>query len=269
MIELLAAFNALLPKDLGSRRAGGGLAYGANPRQMLDIYAPRAAGNGRPVIIFFYGGAWSSGNRQGYGFVGRALAAKGFVVAVPDYRLVPEVEYPGFLEDAAAAVRWVRAHAGEYGGDGGRIVTMGHSAGAYIAAMLALDPGLLGNDRMAIRGLAGLAGPYDFLPLDDSATIAAFGNWPDLAETQPVNHAAAGSPPALLLHGDADTRVKPRHTRALAERLRGAGSDARTHLYPGIGHASILTSLAVPLRWRAPVLADVVRFAGEVTDPSR
>jgi acetyl esterase/lipase len=113
MIELLAAFNALLPKDLGSRRAGGGLAYGANPRQMLDIYAPRAAGNGRPVIIFFYGGAWSSGNRQGYGFVGRALAAKGFVVAVPDYRLVPEVEYPGFLEDAAAAVRWVRAHAGE------------------------------------------------------------------------------------------------------------------------------------------------------------
>ncbi|HEX8261430.1 MAG TPA: alpha/beta hydrolase, partial [Allosphingosinicella sp.] len=214
-----------------------------------------------PVIVYFYGGSWNSGRRQGYAFAGRALAARGFVVVVPDHRLVPEARYPEFLRDCAAAVRWARRHASRFGGDGGRIVLVGHSAGAYNAAMLALDPSLLGPDRAAIRGFAGLAGPYDFLPLDDPSTIAAFGKWPRPAETQPVRHAGPGAPPALLLHGADDVRVKPRNSRILAERLAAAGGDARLTLYPRLGHVAILTALAVPFRGRAPVLADVAGFA--------
>ena len=264
MIDLLTLFNALMPKEWGSRRIASSLPYGSDPRQTLDLYAPRKAGPW-PVIVFFYGGAWESGHRQGYGFAARALAAKGFVVAVPDYRLVPAVRYPGFVEDGAAAVRWARGHAAEHGGDSERIVLAGHSAGAYIAAMLALDPKWLGEDWAAVRGLAGLAGPYDFLPLDDPASIAAFGDWPNLEETQPVAHAGPGAPPALLLHGEPDTRVKVRHSIALAKALTAAGNDARLSLYPGLSHTGIVTALAMPLRRQAPVLAEMAAFAREVT----
>ena len=263
MIDLLTLFNTLMPKDPGSRRVASGIPYGDDPRQRLDLYAPRKPGP-HPVIVFFYGGAWDSGHRQGYAFAARALAAKGFVVAVSDYRLVPQVRYPDFVRDGAAAVRRVRAHAGEYGGDGERILLAGHSAGAYIAAMLALDSEWLGDAHQAVRGLIGLAGPYDFLPLDDPASIAAFGDWPDLQATQPIAYARADSPPALLLHGEPDTRVKPRHSQALARTLEEAGADVRLTLYPALSHTMILTSLAMPLRRKAPVLADIAAFAREI-----
>jgi acetyl esterase/lipase len=266
-IDPLGTFNALMPKDRASARVAEGIAFGAGARLKLDVYAPTAAAaRPRPVIVFLYGGSWNSGRRQGYAFAGRALAARGFVVLVPDHRLVPEVRYPEFLNDCARAVRWARREAGRYGGDGGRIILVGHSAGAYNAAMLALDPGLLGADRAAIRGFAGLAGPYDFLPLDDSSTIAAFGKWPRLAETQPVGHVRAGAPPALLLHGADDVRVKPRHSRALAGRLESAGGKVDLKLYSGVGHVAILTTLALPFRRKAPVLDDVARFAKAVSE---
>jgi acetyl esterase/lipase len=261
----LRAFNILVPHDGGASVAQG-MAYGPDPRQRLDIYAPRGAnGERRPIIIFFYGGSWNSGVREGYGFVGRALAAAGFVVAIPDYRLVPMVHFPAFLEDGAAAVRWVRAHAGDYGGDTERLVLAGHSAGAYNAAMLALDPQWLGRDREAVRGFIGLAGPYDFFPFDGPVTVAAFGQWPRAAETQPVNFAGAGDPPALLATGDEDMTVRPRNSDSLAERLRSAGVPAERKDYAGIGHVGIVTALARPFRGRAPVLRDMVAFARAVT----
>jgi acetyl esterase/lipase len=266
MIDPLGSFNLLMPKDRASALVAEGLSYGEGPRRKLDVYAPRAAAaSPRPVIVFFYGGSWNGGRRQGYAFAARALAAQGFVVIVPDYRLVPEVRYPDFLSDCAAAVHWARTNAGAHGGDGERIVLVGHSAGAYNAAMLALDSRLLGADRKAVRGFAGLAGPYDFLPLDDASTIAAFGQWPNAAETQPIRYAAAGAPPALLLHGLDDIRVKPRNSFALAARLKAARVDVRVAPYSGLGHVGILTALAIPFRRQAPVLADVARFAHEVT----
>lgn len=265
-LDLLTLFNALMPKDRASRRIARAIRYGDLPRQTLDLYAPRRPGR-YPVIVFFYGGAWESGHRQGYAFAARALAAQGFLVAVPDYRLVPEIHYPEFLRDGAAAVRWIRANAAAYCGDSERILLAGHSAGAYIAAMLALDPTWLGEDRAAVRGLIGLAGPYDFLPLDDRATIAAFGNAPDLPSTQPVAHAGPGAPPALLLHGEPDTRVKVRHSKALAAALAASGNSARLKLYATLGHEAIITALALPLRRKAPVLADIAAFAREVTAP--
>lgn len=262
----LSLFNGLVPKDSGTELAARGVSYGGDARQRLDVYVPAgAAKTPRPVIVFFYGGSWDSGDRAGYAFVGRALAAKGFVTVIPDYRLVPAVVYPGFVEDGASAVRWARAHAKDYGGDGGRIVLAGHSAGAYIAAMLAVDGRWLGADRKAVRGLAGLAGPYDFAPFDKDASRAAFGQWPHPAETQPVTHADAGAPPALLLTGAEDTTVKPRNSKALAAKLRAAGVAAELKAYPGIGHVGILTAIARPFRGKAPVLADVVAFAEQVT----
>lgn len=263
----ISMFNGVVPKDGGARRVAEGVAYGAGPRQKLDIYAPvrpsRAAP--LPVIVFFYGGSWNSGARGGYGFVGRALAARGFVTVIPDYRLVPEVVYPGFVLDGAAAVRWVRAHAKDYGGDGERIVLAGHSAGAYIAAMLAVDGRWLGPDRATVRGLAGLAGPYDFAPFTVGASRQAFGQWPDPAETQPVSHVDKSAPPSLLLAGAEDGLVRPRNSESLAARLRQAGVPVELKSYADIGHVGILTAIARPFRGKAPVVDDMSAFAERVT----
>ena len=266
----LKTFNAVVPKDRGGRLVARDLPFGSHQRQKLDLYAPREQSGAKlPVIVFFYGGSWSSGIKEGYGFAGRALAAQGFLVAIPDYRLVPEVRFPAFVEDGAAAVKWVRANAARFGGDPERIVLAGHSAGAYNAAMLSFDPRWLGEDRVAVRGFVGLAGPYDFLPLDGPITRAAFGGAPDLAATQPARFASPDAPPALLLTAAGDRLVHPRSSRLLAEALRRHNVAARIRSYPGVGHVGILTALAKPLRRKAPVLADIAGFARSVTAPHR
>lgn len=263
----LSFFDTVVPKDRGGVLRASGLAYGADPRQRLDVYVPRRPSAApRPVVVFFYGGSWNSGNRAGYAFVGRALAARGFVVVIPDYRLVPAVRYPAFVEDGADAVRWAEAHAAGYGGAANRLVLMGHSAGAYIAAMLAVDDRWLGPARANVKGLVGLAGPYDFAPFDVDASRAAFGDWPRPAETQPVTHAGAGDPPALLAFGEDDRTVRPRNSEALAARLRTGGVRVELRGYPKVGHVGLLLALARPFRGRAPVLDDVTRFIAAAPD---
>ncbi|WP_336987330.1 alpha/beta hydrolase [Altererythrobacter aquiaggeris] len=264
----LKTFNAFVPKDNTARQAAEGIAYGTDDRQKLDVYLPKAdaaRADGRPLVVFFYGGSWNSGTRKGYDFVGRALAARGFVTVIPDYRLVPEVTYPAFVEDGASAVRWARVNAAQYGADPDKVVVIGHSAGAYIAAMLALDERFLADDRAALRGFVGLAGPYDFLPFDGPVTQTAFGNWPKAAETQPVTYAGKGDPAALLLSGADDTTVLPVNSEKLAAKLRAGGVDADVKFYEGVGHVGIITSIAKPLRGKSPALDDIGAFVERVT----
>lgn len=262
--SVAGAFAALTPKDAGGRRVATGLAYGPHRRQAMDVYAPAAhPETPAPVVAFFYGGSWDSGSRSLYPWLGRALAARGFVVAVPDYRLVPEVRFPAFAEDGAAALRAVREVAPRFGGDAGRIGLMGHSAGAWLALTLALDPRwteAAGVPRAAVRAAVGLAGPYDFLPFDVPASQEAFGRWPRPAETQPVSFASADDPPVLLLTGDDDATVRPRNSLALAERLKAAGGRAETKVYRGVDHTEIVAAFSRPFRGRAPVLEDAAAF---------
>ena len=251
-----------MPKDGGSRLVLRGAAFGADPRQRLDLYAPTMPSSRPwPVIVFIYGGSWNSGMREGYGFVGRALAARGFMVAIPDYRLAPGVRYPAFLEDNAAAVRWVIANAAQYHGDPQRLVLAGHSAGAYDAAMLAYDPRWLSADRAAVRAMIGLAGPYDFLPSQLPSVIAAFGDAADPADKQPIDHVGPGAVPALLATGDKDNVVAPRNSDELAARLQAVGAPVERRRYPRVGHVGLVTAIAEPFRSHSPVLDDMVSFA--------
>jgi acetyl esterase/lipase len=264
----LRSFDALVPYDAGGRKIAADIAFGPDARQRLDIYAPKqASAEPRPVIVFIYGGSWASGSRKDYGFAAHALAAEGFVTVVPDYRLVPAVRFPDFIDDGAAAVKWVQDNIAQHGGDADRIVLMGHSAGAYITMMLALDARYLahaGADSRKIKGVIGLAGPYDFYPYDVPATVNAFGAAPDPAQTQPINFVRADAPPILLLTGEADTTVRPRNSKALAAKLQQAGAPVTLKLYPKVSHAEILLSLSRPLRGRAPALADAMDFADKV-----
>ena len=259
----LSLLNAFTPADAGGRLAASGIAYGPDERHRLDIYLPEQAASPMPVMVFLYGGGWNSGERSDYGFVGRAFAAQGFVTVVPDYRLVPQIRFPAFVDDGALALRWVRDHIAPYGGDPTGIALSGHSAGAYNAMMLSLDGRFLSRAGLPprfIRSVAGLAGPYDFLPLDDSRSIAAFGEFPRLAETQPISFASALAPRIFLATGDGDETVRPRNSVALAAKLRATGATVELKSYPGLGHAGILLALNAGFRSRAPVLADIVRF---------
>ena len=179
--------------------------------------------------------------------MGQALASRGFVTVVADYGLYPQVRYPGFLEDGARAVRWAQDHAAEFGGDPDRIVLVGHSAGAYNAAMIALDGRYLaaaGVDPRHIKALAGLSGPYDFLPLTDPIAERTFGEAADLPGTQPTHFVSQASPPAFLATGDADTMVFPRNTVKLAARLREAGVTVEERHYPGVDHVRMVLALS-------------------------
>jgi acetyl esterase/lipase len=247
-----------------ARLAASGVAFGDDPRLKLDVWVPnQRPATPSPVVIFFYGGGWVSGERGDYGFVGRAFAARGFVTVIPDYRLVPAVRFPTFIEDAARAVRWAHDHAASFGGDPRRIDLSGHSAGAYIAAMLGLDRHYLadaGVDPAIIRAAALLSGPYDFYPFSEQRGRDALGNWPRPLETQPIHFVSRDAPPMLLMAGTADTVVQPRNSRRLAAALDAAGARAELKLYPGKSHIDTIKSLSPLFRGTTSALADSVAF---------
>lgn len=255
-------FGALVPKE-GNVAVVRDIAYGPGPRQKLDIYRPSNSASGLPVLYFGYGGGWESGSKGDYAFVGRAFAARGYVTVIADYRLVPEVVYPQFLEDNAAAVNWTLDHIANRGGDREQLFLMGHSAGAYNVMMLALDPSL-GVESDAIKGVVGLSGPYDFYPFDVPQSRNAFGAYARPEQTQPINLVSGDAPPVFLGHGDRDQTVHPRNSIALAQKLTDAGASASLRIYPGANHADTLISLSMPLRWRYPVLEDVLAFLAQI-----
>jgi acetyl esterase/lipase len=255
----------------GNYRVTTNVAYAPGPRRSLDVYAPQST-TAAPVVIFFYGGNWQEGDKANYRFVGAALAARGIMTVIPDYRVYPEVRFPDFVEDGALAVRWAYDHAAAFGGDPSRLVLMGHSAGAHIAAMVTYDTQWLAatglDANRDLRGLVGLAGPYDFLPLRDETLKIIFGPDSRLPLSQPINCVENGGPPAFLATGSADNVVDPGNVTRLARRLVKKGDAATVRIYDGIGHRVLIGGFAVPLRPFVPVLRDTVAFIVDVTRDS-
>lgn len=267
----LTALNALSPVDGADTTTG--IAFGAAARLKLDVYRPANSAAGAPVVVFFYGGNWRSGERQDYAFVGRALASRGIVVVIPDYRLYPQVSYPDFLDDSAQAVAWTIRHIGSYGGNVDNLFVMGHSAGAYNAAMVALDGRWLGKQGLAPSALAGwigLAGPYDFLPIENKDAKPVF-HFPDTPPaSQPINHLDGSKLPVLLIAANSDNLVNPkRNTGGLATRLRGHGVAVTETYYDGVSHTTLVASIAAPLRGLAPTLDAIDQFIRSNTSLSK
>jgi acetyl esterase/lipase len=254
------------PTVFGSFDRRADLEYGNDPRQRLDVYAPRKARN-RPIVVFWYGGSWLKGKKSDYRFVGAALAERGFVTVLPDYRLYPAVKFPLFLDDAASALAWVQQHAVEFGGDPHRIVLAGHSAGAHMAAYLAY------NSRFAVRagvhpewikGLIGLSGPYALEP-NSEVLHAIFANPYTMADWQPIRFVSDRSPPTLLFHGVPDRVVTEKHAEVLRDALRNQHVRVDANFLPGRRHADTVAAFAFGARYRAPVLEKSVQFIESVT----
>lgn len=236
-------------------------------RGLLDVYMPKTA-HDAPLAMFFYGGGWEDGAKADYRFAAMALARRGIVTMVPDYRLYPDVRFPDFVGDGARAVRWARRNAVEFGADAKLLFLIGHSAGAYIAAMLTLERRWLDADSMAaLCGTVGLAGPYDFLPLRSGSLKRIFAPaGGDLRTSQPITFARGDAAPMLLLSGANDKTVGADNSRRLAARIRALGGQAETRIYPRAGHTTIIGAFSPLLRPLAPSLADTLAFIGARAD---
>jgi acetyl esterase/lipase len=258
----VSVLNSLTSKNTFVKTVG--IAYGDDPRQRLDVYVPVSRPKDAPVVVFFYGGSWQTGKRSDYLFVGEALATKGIITVIADYRLAPQVTYPDFLIDCAGAVAWTFKNIASYGGNTGKIFVAGHSAGGYNAAMLAFDPRWLllyglAPDRFA--GFIGLAAPVNFLPVTDEDIKPIF-HFPDTPEdSMPINHVTGHEPPTLLLAAQNDRFVYPeRNTETLAAKMRAAGDNVTVKIYDRVTHVTLIGAMAGPLRGLAPVLDDWSSF---------
>ena len=256
----LALVNITVPED--TYRHVKNIAYGAKPQQKLDIYKPSKQRHDT-VVMFLYGGSWKRGHRSNYRFVGEAFASRGFVTVIPNYRVYPEVQFPRFIEDAAAAVGWVRRHIGKHGGNLKKVVLIGHSAGAHIAALLALDPRYLkaaGVSQNFIAGIVGLAGPYVIDPSQYWSIRPIFETAKNPRNISSINFVHSNTPPMLLLHGAEDNFVDAENSRVLAQRLQKVGSSATYISFANTGHVGVLLALASPFQGSVPVLEKTVAF---------
>jgi acetyl esterase/lipase len=227
---------------------------------VLDLYLPDTAMQPAPLMVWFYGGSWDSGDRAKYAFVAKRFTELGYAVAIPDYRLVPDVRFPAFVEDGAAAIALLKDYAGQ---NPDKItdtpfVLAGHSAGAYNAVQVVADSDYLksvGLEVDDIAGIIGLSGPYDFHPYDVAATRNAFGQTPP-DQSQPVAMDLAHVPPLLLITGERDHTVLPRNSRRLAE----LAPQAELVEIPETGHAGTLIALGFYLTTDDDVLEPIKQF---------
>lgn len=199
----------------------------ANDKDKLDIYRPEGA-NGAPVFVFVHGGGLLRGDKDQQVHVGGFFAGHGFVTVCINHRLSPGVMHPAHAEDAAAALAWVVGHISEYGGDPGRIALGGHSAGAYLAALLAYDGRYLeaaGAGVRIVRALVPISGFYWVERLAPSRPKSVWGEDESVwRAASPARYVSASSPPTLLLWADGDEDARRRESRDLLAALRDAGA---------------------------------------------
>lgn len=242
----LKALDALTP-DEGYRLVAD-VAYGDHPRMRFDLYLPTEDRmSDAPPVLFFHGGSWRRGDKEGYRFIGQAFASRGVPIAVANYRVYPDVRYPTFAEDAALAAKRLLAIAPAHGLPQ-RFVAMGHSAGAHTAAALALEPRYLegaGVDPSRRAGLISISGPVYIDPQEYDTTRPVFAPVADDPKRgRPALYASADDPPAYIIHGAEDGTVYPINSEKLAERLREAGVAAELTLRADEGHVGPLLALS-------------------------
>lgn len=264
----LNSVDALFPRSHAVALATSAQ-YGSDPAQKLEIWVPEGPppASGWPLVAFIHGGSWQTGSPEDYRFVARTLGDHGYATALIGYRLLPEGRYPVMLQDSAAAVAWLHQHAANFRADGAHFALIGHSAGAYNALMLALDPKWLAHFNVppsVIQGAISMAGPADFYPFTSPSTKAAFGRVADPQITQPIHFARGTAVPLLLLHGTADESVKPRNSRNLARAITVHGGVAAEQEFAGMTHAGIIMALAQPFGQTGEVLDPILTFLATV-----
>lgn len=238
-------------------------AYGPDPRQRYDVFLPAGEPTApRAAVVFVHGGSWENGDKHLYRWVGQGLAALGHVGILINYRLVPQVQFPAYVDDLSRALATLRPLLAGWGADPQRLFLMGHSAGAHIAALTALDPRYLAAHQLTpaiFAGFIGLSGPYDFLPLNTRLLRRQFSGQPREHDSQPVNFVTSAAPRTFLAHGRADRVVFPRNSESLAAKLTAAGVATELMLVDG-GHGATVGEFAKPYRDESALVQRVQGF---------
>jgi acetyl esterase/lipase len=234
-------------------------------KDRLDVYAPANASRA-PVVVSIHGGALREGDKSKQAFVGQRLAQAGFVTVVINYRLSPGVMHPAHVEDAAHAVAWARTHATEYGGDPRNLFVIGHSAGAYLAALLTLDPRYLAAYQMAATDLRGVVPVSAFFYVDRTGVAPdrpkdVWGT--DVAvwkAASPAAYLRKDLPPLLLLYADGDDAWRRTQNTEFATELKKAGAkDVEVRMIADRDHSSIWGRLKNPGDETAAAIVAFVR----------
>ncbi len=243
------------------------ISYGPHKLNKLDLYLPKksvSSDKSKAVIIFFYGGCWGNClkfRKEAYLFVGQALANKGHIVAIVNYRTYPQVRFQVLIRDAAKSIEWVKQNISRYNGDSKSIFLMGHSAGAHMAATLAYDKRYLKRKTWnSIKGIIGLAGVYDFYPFKHDYQYKVFAPKLHYLDSQPIRFVTGKEAASLLLYGNRDKTVKPKNIINLAKRIKEKGGEVETHYYKKLGHVGLVASMSRPFQRSRPVLNNIHQF---------
>jgi acetyl esterase/lipase len=199
----------------------------APPKGRLDLYLPKGA-HGFPVIVSIHGGALLEGDKSSQEFVGQRFAAAGIGVAVINYRLSPDVSHPAHVRDVAAAFAWVKRFIPEFGGLADRVFLIGHSAGAYLATLVATDGRYLSAHRLAPKDIRGLVAVSAFFWVDRVAAQRPKTVWGqstiDWLDASPPRHLTSGLPPTLFVYADGDDAARRRQNLDMAQAARARGN---------------------------------------------
>jgi acetyl esterase/lipase len=224
-------------------------AKNATAKNKLDLYLPEGR-TGVPVIVSLYGGALTRGDKNEQTFVGQRFASAGIATAVANYRLSPDVRHPVHVQDAAAAFAWVKRHIREYGGNADQVFVIGHSAGAYLAALLATDERYLAAHQLSLKDIRGV------VPVSAFYWVERPGVAPDRdksvwgtdekvwVDASPAHHLHARVPPILVLYADGDEAWRRDQNTEAAQALKAAGnSRLEIAQIAGRSHATIWSRL--------------------------
>ncbi len=241
------------------------LRYGDANYQKLDLYSPDEAGkNSKTLIVFLYGGGWTSGEKGQYDFAADAFTAAGYTVAIPDYIKYPAGRFPEFVENVALAIAWLKNNIDSYA-EVDDFVLMGHSAGAHIGGLLITDRHYLAAHKLQpqlFSRFVGMAGPYAFTPRKKKYQNI-FNNMSNYAPMQPLHFVTGNEPTMLLLHGKDDTTVEVKNTRLFAAKVNGMGGSATAKYYEGVGHIGLLLALSRIYDFDDTVKSDILQFLQE------
>ncbi len=221
----------------------------ADGKDRLDLYLPEGRRNA-PVIVWYYGNQLMGGDKSEDAFVGRRFASAGFVTAVVNYRLSPDVSHPAHVRDAAASFAWVKRHIAEYGGDADRVFASGYSAGGYLVALLATDARYLAAHKLSPRDIRGA------VPVSAFYWVERRGVAPDRdpsvwgtdrtvwVDASPAHHLRATAPPMLILYADRDEDWRREQNVEVAAAMKAAGhASVELKMIDDRNHATILSRI--------------------------
>jgi arylformamidase len=244
-------------------------AYGADAKQRLDVYAPRDA-KAAAIVVFVHGGEWTKGDKADVSYKPKFFNEHGIVFVSINYRLSPAARHPDHVNDVANAVRWVRDHATEFGGDPHKIVLMGHSAGCHLATLAALDPRFLAAVKLQpadLRGVVAWSGGMYDLP----DRVKGEGNYPKyirqafgekegaLRDASPITHVGDAKMPPVLFVSIEKGNASHKAAERMAQAIRAAKGQADTRLLEGRTHFMANHLIGAPGDTTGELLLDFIR----------